>query len=219
MPAFKTLNFTPELHNYIRAHTASCDAIQLKSIERTMARFRDDARRQISPEQGPFLTMLVQLVGAKRAVEVGTFTGYSALSIVRGLPDDGSLLCCDINLEWTSMAHELWAEAGVTDRIELKIAPAIDTLRQLPLDAPIDFAFVDADKVGYWGYHQALLPRMRPGGLMVYDNVLFRGQVVDPDAVGPARAIRDFNRKLAHDPRVDSFMLPVADGMTLARKR
>jgi len=181
--------------------------------------FRDDARRQISPEQAPLLTLLVQLVDAKRAVEVGTFTGYSALAIARGLPEDGRLLCCDISIEWTSMALELWAEAGVMRKIELKIAPALDTLGQIPRDSGVDFAFVDANKAGYWGYHQALLPVMRTGGLIVYDNVLFRGEVIDPDADGPARAIRDFNRKLADDARVDSFMLPVADGMTLARKR
>lgn len=216
---FKALEMTPRLHRYVLEHMERLDDVQEWLIEQTRTRFGDDAIRQISPEQGPLLTMLVRLMAPRTAIEVGTFTGYSSLCIARGLPPDGRLLCLDISEEWTSLARETWHTAGVTDRVTLRLGPAIEALRALPMTEDIDFAFVDADKASYLGYHRELVPRMRPGGLIVYDNVLFRGEVVSADAQGPAAALRDFNHELAKDPRMDLAILPMADGITLARKR
>ncbi len=175
---------------------------------------------QVAPEQGAFLTMLTRLIGATSAVEVGTFTGYSSLCIARGLPADGHLLCCDVSEEWTSIARRYWKDAGVDDRIELRIAPAVETLEGLPKDASIDFAFIDADKPNYRNYYEALLPRMRANGVIGIDNVLWGGAVIDPAATDEnTTAIKEFNDFLATDDRVDVVMLPLSDGLTLARKR
>ncbi len=178
---------------------------------------------QIAPEQGAFLAMLVGLTGARRCIEVGTFTGYSSLAVALALPDDGSLVCCDVSEEWTSIARRSWSDAGVADRIDLRIAPASETLDALIADggeAAYDFAFVDADKTGYDGYYEQLLRLVRPGGLIVLDNMLWGGAVIDPEADdGDTDAIRSLNRKLATDDRVSLCLLPLADGVTLARKR
>jgi caffeoyl-CoA O-methyltransferase len=175
---------------------------------------------QISPEQGTFLTMLTRLVGARSAVEVGTFTGYSSLCIARGLPDGGRLLCCDVSEEWTSVARKYWDKAGVDDRIELRIGPAVETLEQLPSGETIDLAFIDADKPNYRNYYEALLPRMRRNGVIGVDNVLWSGQVLGAEANDEnTAAIKAFNDFVAADERVDVMMLPLADGLTLARKR
>ena len=154
--------------------------------------------------------------GAKRAVEIGTFTGYSALSIAEGLPDDGRLTCCDVSEEWTAIARRYWALAPWGHKIELRLAPALETLGQL--EGPIDFAFVDADKSNYVNYWEALLPKMCAGGLIVADNVLWSGTVLAPDTES-ARAIAEFNRYVAADDRVEQVMLTVRDGITIARKR
>jgi caffeoyl-CoA O-methyltransferase len=178
------------------------------------------AGMQIAPEQGALMTMLTQLLGARRAVEVGTFTGYSALCIARGLAPGGRLLCCDVSEEWTSIGRPYWDQAGVADRIDLVIAPAVDTLTALPDDPTIDIAFIDADKPNYPNYFEQLVRRMRPNGLLMVDNVLWSGRVVDPDATDENTvAIRAFNDLVAADPRVDAVMLPVSDGLTLLRKR
>ena len=175
---------------------------------------------QVSADQGALLTLLTGLTGAEFAVEVGTFTGYSSISIARGLRPDGRLLCCDVSEEFTRFAREAWEQAGVSDRIDLRIAPALETLRGLPETEHIDVAFIDADKDGYGAYWDELVPRMRVGGLLLVDNVLWSGRVVDPDEADDAmvRVIMAFNDKVASDPRVTSYILPIADGLTLARK-
>jgi caffeoyl-CoA O-methyltransferase len=175
---------------------------------------------QIAPDQATLLRILVAAIGARRAIEVGTFTGYSALAIASGLPADGHLLCLDVSEEWTAIARRFWQKAGIADRIELRLGPAADTLRSLPEEPTYDFAFIDADKEGYPVYWEELLPRLRPGGLVAVDNVLWEGEVVQPDKKGEElEAIRRFNELVVADDRVDSVMLPVADGLTLACKR
>jgi caffeoyl-CoA O-methyltransferase len=155
-----------------------------------------------------------------RAVEVGTFTGYSALCIARGLADDGRLLCCDVSEEWTAIGREAWKRAGVDGRIDLRIAPAIETLRALPTDEPIDLAFVDADKGGYAAYYEELLPRLRANGVILVDNTLWSGAVVDASRTDDdTEAIRAFNDMVAADERVESVILTIGDGLTLIRKR
>jgi caffeoyl-CoA O-methyltransferase len=159
-------------------------------------------------------------VGARNAVEVGVFTGYSSICVARALAPGGRLLACDVSEKFTSVARRYWERAGVADRIDLRLAPATETLRALPTEATIDFAFVDADKTGYPVYYEELVTRMRPGGLIVLDNVLRSGRVVDPSQQHEADiAIRAVNDTIAADPRVDSVMLPVRDGVTLARRR
>jgi caffeoyl-CoA O-methyltransferase len=219
----KSVPVTDELHAYLLAHSTAPDPLQRALIERTAA-LGGIARMQIAPEQGVLLTMLVQSLGARAAVEVGTFTGYSSIAIARGLAEGGTLICCDVSEEWTSVAREAWAEAKLADRIELRIAPALETLRALPEDEHLDFAFVDADKTPYWDYYSALITRLRPGGIIAFDNVFQHGDVVDSRRAqaagdGDVAAIHAFNGRLAADERVDVVMLPIADGLTLARKR
>jgi len=166
------------------------------------------------------MAMLVHITNARNVVEVGTFTGYSALCVARGLADDGRLLCCDVSEEWTAIGRRAWERAGVAHRIDLRIAPALETLRALPADTEIDLAFIDADKPSYAAYYEELLTRLRPGGLIVVDNVLWDGNVVNPDAQDENTvAIRAFNDLVAADERVDRVMLAVSDGLTLLRKR
>jgi len=215
----KDFSLSPELHAYVVAHGTPPDEHQLALIAETEA-LGAISRMQIAPEQGAFMTLLARLVGASTIVEVGTFTGYSTLCLARGLAEGGRLIACDISDEWTSVGRRTWEAAGVADRIDLRIGPAIDTLRALPADLVVDLAFVDADKTGYAAYADELIPRLRPGGLLLVDNVLWGGSVVDPardDA--DTRAIRDFNDALASDDRVEVVLLPIADGLTLARKR
>jgi caffeoyl-CoA O-methyltransferase len=174
---------------------------------------------QIGDDQGQLLTMMARLVGARRAVEVGTFTGYSSLCIARGLARGGSLLCCDVNAEWTAMGVGAWQEAGLADRIELRVAPALETLRALPHQAVIDLVFIDADKTGYAGYWDELVPRVRPGGVLLVDNVLWSGRVVDQDDTDDdTAALRTFNDMVAGDDRVEAVVLTAFDGLTIARK-
>jgi caffeoyl-CoA O-methyltransferase len=214
----KSFQLSPEIHAYLVDHGSPPDEVQRELIEQTSA-LGPVAMMQIAPEQGAFLELLVRLTGVQRAVEVGTFTGYSALCIARGLAPGGRLLCCDVNDEWTSIGRAAWKRAGVDDRIDLRLAPAAETLGALPSTAEIDFAFIDADKGGYAVYYEALLPRLRPGGLIVVDNVLWSGRVVDETADdADTLAIRSFNDHVAADRRVLSVMLPVADGLTLAWK-
>lgn len=211
---------SPAISDYLLAHCTPADEVLLDLATETRAAFPDAAGMQISHDEGEFLTMLVRLVGAQSAVEVGVFTGYSAICIARGLPPHGRLLACDVSEEWTSLARTYWQKAGVHDRIDLRIAPAIQTLRGLPADATTDFVFVDADKTNYLHYYEELILRLRPGGLMVLDNVLREGRVLDPTARRPAdTAIQQINERVIADDRVDSVMLPVRDGVTLIRKR
>jgi caffeoyl-CoA O-methyltransferase len=215
----KSILVTPAVHDYAVAHGTPPDAVQESLIEATAA-LGGISRMQIAPEQGAFMTILAQLVDARFAVEVGTFTGYSSICIARGLADGGRLLCCDVSEEWTAVARDHWVQAGVDDRIELVIGPAADTLRALPADPPIDFAFIDADKPGYRTYYDEIVQRVRPGGLVLVDNVLWSGNVVDAaDQSDDTVAIREVNDHIAADERVDVVMLPIADGLTIARKR
>jgi caffeoyl-CoA O-methyltransferase len=164
------------------------------------------------------MNLLVRVTGARSAIEIGTFTGYSAICIARALPPGGALLCCDSSEEWTALARRYFERAGVADRITLKIAPALATLAALPADQTFDFAFIDADKVSYRKYYEELLPRMRPNGLIVFDNVLWMGAVVDPgDAGDDTRALRELNDFIAADSRVQAVMISVSDGLTIAR--
>lgn len=209
---------TDELYAYVLAHNPPLDRVQSELVETTHRLYPRQAGMQSAVEQGPLLAFLVGLVGARRVVEVGTFTGFSALSMARALPPDGTLIACDISEEWTAHARAAWAEAGVDDRIDLRIGPALTTLRALPSEPELDLAYLDADKPGYVDYWEELVPRLRPGGLLVADNVLFHGQVTDPHAGGGAAAIRRFNDHVAADPRTEAVLLTVADGLTLARK-
>ncbi len=215
----KSAWLSDELHAYICAHSTEPDPVQRELIEET-AKLGGISMMQIAPEQGAFMSLLVGALGAKRIIEVGTFTGYSALCIARGLPDDGHLLCCDVSEDWTAIARRHWEKAGVASRIELKIGPGLETLRALPREENLDLAFIDADKPSYPDYYEELLARLRPGGVILVDNVLWMGRVADPSADDDqTNAIRAFNRKVAADERVDRVMLPIADGLTFARKR
>jgi caffeoyl-CoA O-methyltransferase len=210
---------TPALYAYLQAHNPPEDDV-LRDLAAETAALGPLSVMQVPPEEGALLTLLARLIGARSAVEVGTFTGYSAIAIARGLAPGGRLLCCDVNAEWTAIAQRYWQRAGLADRITLRLAPALETLRALPRAAEIDFAFVDADKPNYRAYYEELLPRLRPNGLLVFDNVLWAGQVADPAAHDDATtALRALNDHVAHDARVDAVMLPVADGITLVRKR
>jgi len=210
---------TDELYAYMLAHNPPLDAVQRELVETTYARFPGHAGMQSAPEQGPLLAFLVRLVGARHVVEVGTFTGFSALSMARAMPADSTLITCDISQEWTAYGLEAWKKAGVADRIDLRIAPALDTLGAMPSEPHVDFAYLDADKGNYIRYWEELVPRMRAGGVIATDNTLFHGGVTDPQAAGGAAAIREFNDHVAADARMDSVLLTVADGLTLSRKR
>lgn len=214
----KSLPLTPELHAYVVAHGSAPDEVMRDLVEETLAALPAEARMQVAPEQAAFLTFLTRLVGARRAVEVGTFTGMSSLAIARGLAEGGRLTCFDISQEYTDVARRYWARAGVDDRIELRIGPAGDTLRELPYERHLDFAFIDADKVGYPVYWAELVPRMRPGGIVAVDNTLRGGRVLAPSNADD-RAVSAFNDEVMADVRVEPVLLPIADGLTLARVR
>jgi caffeoyl-CoA O-methyltransferase len=210
----KSFLLTAELGDYLVAHGTPPDPVQEGLIAET-ARLGAVSGMQVAPEQGAFLTILTRAIGARRAIEIGTFTGYSALCIARGLPDDGRLICCDVSEEWTSVGKPYWEKAGVAAKIDLRIAPALDTLAAL--DGEFDLAFIDADKPNYPNYWDALIPRMRPNGLILVDNVLWGGNVIKPDADDDnTKAIKAFNDKAAADDRVDVVMLPISDGLTIA---
>ncbi|MDJ0852961.1 MAG: class I SAM-dependent methyltransferase [Myxococcota bacterium] len=216
----KDPGLTPAAHEYLVAHGTPPDELQQELIETTQREVPGLSIMQVAPEQGAFMTLLTRAIGARRAIEVGTFTGYSALCIARGLPDDGKLLCCDTSDQWTAIGRPFWERAGVADRIELRIAPALETLRALPREESWDLAFIDADKGGYIDYYEEILARLRPGGLVLADNVLWMWRVVDPEIQDDqTQAIRKFNDHVAADTRVDRVMLPISDGLTIARKR
>ncbi len=219
-PETKSIVVTQAVQDYAVAHsTWSPDEVQRSLIERTHE-LGGVSMMQISPDQGAFLTLLTTLVDARFAVEVGTFTGYSSICIARGLARGGRLLCCDVSEEWTAIAREHWERAGVADRIDLVIAPAAETLAALPPDPPIDLAFIDADKPGYRTYYDLVVDRLRPGGVVVLDNVLWSGNVVEEsDQSENTVAIRAVNDHVAADDRVEAVMLPIADGVTIARRR
>lgn len=215
----KFISLTPDIYSYLVDHNAPLDPA-LRDLQAETAALGGISMMQIAVEQGAFLTLLARLLNAKRAVEVGTFTGYSSICIARGLAEGGTLLCCDVSEEWTGIARKAWTKAGLDDRIELRIAPALETLRALPRTRDIDLAFIDADKPNYEHYYEELLPRIRPNGLIVFDNVLWSGAVADPANTDESTtALRALNDALAKDDRVDAVMLPVADGLFLVRPR
>ena len=204
-----------QIADYLVAHGTPPDDVQAALIAET-ASLGPVSGMQISPEQGAFMTLLTRILGVRVAVEVGTFTGYSALCIARGLADGGRLVCCDVSDEWTSIGRPHWSAAGVADRIDLRIAPALDTLRALPPDPVIDLAFIDADKPNYAAYYEELLARLAPRGVILVDNVLWGGGVVDPERTDDhTEAIRAFNAMVAADKRVMAVMLAIGDGLTL----
>ncbi|MCD0448802.1 class I SAM-dependent methyltransferase [Actinocorallia sp. API 0066] len=209
----------PAVSAYVLDHCTPADDVLQDLADETQRVLPDFAGMQVSLDEGRFLSLLVGLSGARDALEVGVFTGYSSICIARELPPDGRLLALDVSEEFTSIARPHWARAGVAERIELRIGPALASLAELPETPSFDFAFIDADKTAYPDYYEAILPRLRPGGLVVLDNVLREGRVVDPTAREPADlAIKALNDTIAADPRVTSVMLPVRDGVTLARK-
>lgn len=217
----RTLNLSSDLYQYLLEQGVRESAVARRLREETAA--LPMARMQISPEQGALMQMLVRLLGARRTLEVGTFTGYSALVVAEALPADGRLIACDISAEWTAIGRRYWAEAGVAARIELHLRPAIETLDELLAGggrASFDFAFIDADKAGYQLYYERSLELLRQGGLVAIDNTLWSGAVIDAgrnDA--DTGAIRAINVRIRQDPRVDMVLLPIGDGLTLARKK
>ena len=209
-----------ELEDYVVSHSSGADDLLGQLAAETAASWPGAAGMQIGPEQGTFMTMQTRLIGARRALEIGTFTGYSSICIARGLAAGGRLTCCDVSEEWTSMARRYWGLAGLSDRIDLELRPAAQTLVALPAGEQFDLAFIDADKGGYIGYWDDVVPRIRPGGLIMVDNTLFSGLVVDPaNEQETVRHIRAFNDHAVADDRVDLVLLPVGDGLTMATKR
>lgn len=216
----KGIEMTEPLREYLVAHSLPRSDVHRELVAVTQEAMGDAAGMQIAEEQGPFLTLLARLVGAQLAVEVGTFTGLSAMCIADGLPEDGRLHCFDINDEYVSVGRPFWDRAGVAGRIEVHIGPAAETLAAFEPDRPVDLAFIDADKPGYETYYERLLELTRPGGLIVVDNALWGGSVADPSSDrGQVEVIRDFNDHVAADARVDATLLNVGDGLMLARKR
>jgi caffeoyl-CoA O-methyltransferase len=216
----KFVTLDQRLYDYVVAHGNNRDPVLKELAAETATKLGRISGMQIAPEQGTFMGILAGAIGARFAVEVETFTGYSALCVARALPSDGRLLCCDVSEEWTAIARRYWAKAGVAEKITLKIAPAIETLRALPENNPIDFAFIDADKTNYRIYYEEVLKRMRPNGLILIDNVLWNGAVIDLKIqTDDTKAIRELNDFLATDDRIDIVMLPISDGLTICRKR
>ncbi len=216
----KTLQLTDTLHRYLLDVSLRESDVQRRLREETMqVRL---AIMQITPEQGQFMQLLVHLTGAKRCLEIGTYTGYSALSVALALPSEGKLICCDINEEWTAIARRYWAQAGVSDKIDLRLAPALDTIGQLLAQGAagtFDFVFIDADKGNYDNYYERALKLLRGGGLIAIDNTLWFGHPADPsDMSADTVAIRSLNLKIKNDTRVRISMLPLGDGLTLAQK-
>ena len=220
MPDGKFISLDQRLYDYVVAHGNNSDPLLKELATETATRLGRISGMQIAPEQGTFMGILARAIGARYAVEVGTFTGYSAICVARALPPDGRMLCCDVSEDWTAIARRYWAKAGVAGKITLKLAPAIDTLRALPIDDPIDFAFIDADKTNYRPYYEEVLRRTRPNGLILIDNVLWNGAVIDSKVQdSDTQAIRKLNDFLATDGRIDMVMLPISDGLTICRKR
>ena len=210
---------TDAIRDYAASHSTWPADDTVRDLQSRTRALGGASGMQIADDQGQLLTLLTRLVGARSAVEVGTFTGYSSLCIARGLADGGRLVCCDISEEWTAIGQSAWEAAGVRDRIDLRIAPALETLRALPDEASIDLVFIDADKGGYIGYWDELVPRMRPGGLLLADNVLWSGEIVDDASSGTdLAALQSFNDHVVADDRVEVALLTAFDGLTIARR-
>lgn len=214
------LQITRQLYDYILKFGFRDDAL-LQELRAETAK-QPASQMQISPEQGQFMALLTQLTGAKRALEVGTFTGYSSISVARALPADGKLICFDVSKEYTDIARRYWAKAGLDGKIELRLGPAVETLKELAKTeaGTFDLAFIDANKTDYRNYYEVVLTLLRPGGAVLIDNVLWSGDVADPKNKEEETVIlRDLNSFIAGDTRVDFVLLPIADGLTIARKR
>jgi caffeoyl-CoA O-methyltransferase len=208
------------LNAYLTAHSTPPDAILRELASQTAERYPNDISLQIAPEEGTFLTLMARISRARSAIEVGTFTGYSSICIARGLGEGGRLLCCDVSEEWTSVARKYWEKAGLVDRIELRLRPALDTLRALPDEELFDLAFIDADKISYPRYWTEIVPRVRPGGVIMVDNTFSHGRVLDAGNDNPSViAVRAMNDQAAADERVELIMVPLGDGLTVAYKR
>ncbi len=216
----KTLNLTDQLYDYILKSSLREPEVLRELRDTTMQ--LPEHNMQISPEQGQFMRLMVQLINGHKGIEVGVFTGYSALSVAMGLPEDGRLVALDISEEWTNVGQTYWAKAGVADKIDLRIGPAVDSLQKMLAageQGQYDFAFIDADKENYLNYYEYCLQLLRPNGLIMVDNVLWSGDVIDPSKNGPeVNAIRNLNQHIAQDQRVDIILLPISDGITLVRK-
>ncbi|MGD8689088.1 MAG: class I SAM-dependent methyltransferase [Gammaproteobacteria bacterium] len=217
----RTIRLDDALYDYLLSVSLREPAVLRRLREETAK--MSNANMQIAPEQGQFMALLARLIGARRYLEVGVFTGYSSLSVARALPEDGRVVACDVSREYTDVARRYWAEAGVEDRVDLRIGPAIQTLDELldeGLGGQFDFAFIDADKGNYAEYYERCLTLLRTGGLIMVDNVLWNGRVLEADSDDlDTRAIRAFNEKVYADDRVELSLLPVADGLTLLFKR
>ena len=217
--SFRTEFLDEALAAYIQAHSTHPDEVQQYLIEATAA-LGGASIMQISPAQGALMTILTTLLEPRFAVEVGTFTGYSALAVAKALPPGGRLLCCDISEEWTAIAREHWERAGVSDRVDLRIGPAMDTLRSLPPEPAVDLAFIDADKSSYIAYYEELVPRLSARGVILVDNALWDGHVADPDRTDPTTEhLRAFNAHVIADERVIVALLPVGDGLSMVTRR
>ena len=213
----RTLTMTDELVDYV--HRLGVREHPVLTSLREETRKLPEHGMQIGPDQGAFMALLVMATGARRILEIGTFTGYSSTAMALALPPDGRITCLDVSREWTDIARRAWADAGVADRVKLRLGPAVETLATLPDDA-FDLAFIDADKPSYDGYYEGCLRVVHPGGLILIDNVLWSGEVADPSAESDnVRAIRALNEKIAGDERVDHVILPIGDGVTIARRR
>lgn len=209
-----------DLAAYIAAHSSPPDDVQRRLMAATAERTGAAAGMQIGNDQGTFFEMLTRATGVHHAIEIGTFTGYSAMSIARGLAPGGRLICCDVSEEWTAIAREHWELGGVAHLIDLRIAPALATIAQLPADLRFELAFIDADKPNYHHYYEALLPRMTADGVILVDNTLWSGQVLDEAATHESTvALRAFNRAVVDDPRVKAVILPIGDGVTMIQPR
>ncbi|MGE5337603.1 MAG: class I SAM-dependent methyltransferase [Gemmatimonadota bacterium] len=216
----RTLKLDDTLYDYVLAHSLR-EHPELAAL-RDATRALPNANMQIAPEQGQLLALLVKLIGARRTIEVGVFTGYSALAVALALPSDGQMLACDVSDEYTRVAREYWQLAGVAHKIRLVLAPAAQTLDEHILAGEVgryDFAFIDADKTGYDGYYERCLKLLRTGGLIAVDNTLWSGRVAQPSTDADTVALQRFNEKLHRDERIDMVLLPLGDGLTLARKR
>jgi len=217
----RSISLTDSLYEYLLSVSLREPDLLRRLREETAA--LPNARMQIAPEQGQFMALLVQLTGARRCLEVGVFTGYSSLAVALALPDDGRIVACDVSEEWTTVARRYWSAAGVAHKIDLRLAPALETLEGLLAAGEAgsyDFAFLDADKENYLRYYELALELVRPGGLIVADNTLWSGRVADPaNDEATTVALRRFNETLHTDDRIDLSLVPVGDGLTLARKR
>ena len=215
----KYVALTDSLYAYLRSARSNATDPVLESLRVETDALGDVAKMQISPEQGSFMTILTAAIGAKSAIEVGTFTGYSSICIARGLAAKGKLICIDASEEWTAIAKKHWAKAGVQERIELRIGSAVPVLKKLEPELTFDFAFIDAEKTEYDAYYELILPRMRKNGLILFDNMLWGGGLgAGPIKEESGKAINALNRKLAEDKRVETVLLPIADGLHLCRK-